>query len=722
MSKFVSRLLLSSALAFAMAPVAQAQTPPPEAEGADTDEGGSDIVVIVDEAHRSQYEEYAQNMRRAMPNAMYMAFTGTPLFAKDKTKKWFGETISKYDFQESIEDGATVPLFYDKRIPQVQLQNDGIDEDFATIVELENLSGDQQLRLEREFAREMAVLKSDDRLNKIAGDIAFHFPRRGFRGKGMVICVDKYTAVRMYDKVKNFMDTERRNLNREISAATDPETKADLKKALEYLRNLDMAVVISEDGKEEEKFAAGGLDIAIHRKRINEVDENGHDLEYKFKDPADPLGLVFVCSMWLTGFDAPPVSTLYLDKPMRDHTLIQTIARANRVSDTTIDGISKMNGWVVDYYGVSRNLKKAFAVYGGGDEAETEGNDEQRIRPSDELYQLLHLACAECETFCRESVGDIDLRTIHGGTEVFKKVDLFSVYADRLLSRDEWKKEFVVYDNTIYALYEACKPGIIARSEEFRLAQIIHYLRQVIDNKIEPAEIDKARRRVQALLDESIIAEQEARLTAAEEARQNRYEIKRYRVIDLSKLNVTELRKEFEKAPYKNIEINDLRLFLEEKLRQMLEENPTRTSFSEKLRQIIDRINAGTNPVEDIYNELLDFMADLHAEDERHIREGLSTDELILFDLIKKENLSQAENQRVKLAAQHLLHRLREEKPLVLVTEWHKNAGSQQTVRTAIRAVLDADLPEVYDRTAFDEKCSEVFDYLVGLAERGVAA
>ncbi|MFN9110937.1 MAG: UvrB domain 3-containing protein, partial [Bacteroidota bacterium] len=334
----------------------------------------NDIIVIVDEAHRSQYKSLAENMRAGLPNAQYLAFTGTPLLGSRKlTEDWFGANVSEYNFKKSIEDGATVPLYYHKRVPEVLLQNNDIDNDLADIVSDENLTDQQQERLEREFAQEVSVLKADDRLETIAKDIVYHFPRRGYLGKGMVVTFDKFTAVRMYDKVRRLWEEEKRNLQREINECGDLEQKAELKIRLEWMRRVDMAVVVSEEAGEDEKFRNAGLDISTHRRLMQGVDANGKDLESRFKDPKDPLSLVFVCSMWLTGFDAPTVSTLYMDKPMKDHTLMQTIARANRVTDYTIMGKTKTNGLVVDYYNIFRNLKKAFASYGGDETGGTGG-------------------------------------------------------------------------------------------------------------------------------------------------------------------------------------------------------------------------------------------------------------------------------------------------------------------------------------------------------------
>ena len=321
-----------------------------------------DIIVIVDEAHRTQYKDLAENMRTGLPNAQFLAFTGTPLLgAKRLTNAWFGDYVSEYNFAESIKDNATVPLYYVKRVPEVELQNDFLDSDFAEILEEENLTDAEQRRLENHYAKELEVIKRDDRLDAIAQHIVYHFPRRGFRGKGMVISVDKFTAVKMYDKVSYYWKEEIKKLNAQITKTKDAAEKLPLKDLVDYMRKVEMAVVISEDADEEAKFAAEGLSIKPHRDRMNKVDENGFDIEDNFKDPNNPLQLVFVCAMWLTGFDAPSVSTLYLDKPMKGHTLMQTIARANRVYN------GKKCGLIIDYLDVFKYLKSALADYASDD-------------------------------------------------------------------------------------------------------------------------------------------------------------------------------------------------------------------------------------------------------------------------------------------------------------------------------------------------------------------
>lgn len=348
-----------------------------------------DIIVIVDEAHRTQYKDLAENMRTGLPNAQFLAFTGTPLLgAKRLTNAWFGDYVSEYNFAESIKDNATVPLYYVKRVPEVELQNDFLDSDFAEVLEEENLTDAEQRRLENHYAKELEVIKRDDRLDAIAQHIVYHFPRRGFRGKGMVISVDKFTAVKMYDKVSYYWKEEIKKLNAQITKTKDAAEKLRLKDLVDYMRKVEMAVVISEDADEEAKFAAEGLSIKPHRDRMNKVDENGFDIEDNFKDPNNPLQLVFVCAMWLTGFDAPSVSTLYLDKPMKGHTLMQTIARANRVYN------GKECGLIIDYLDVFKYLKRALADYAFDDGGLMPVKDVEKLL--EQLYEAIDLTRVFC--------------------------------------------------------------------------------------------------------------------------------------------------------------------------------------------------------------------------------------------------------------------------------------------------------------------------------------
>jgi type I restriction enzyme R subunit len=471
-----------------------------------------------------------------------------------------------------------------------------------------------------------------------------------------------------------------------------------------------MAVIVSEEAEEEKKFAKQSLTIKPHRDRMNRLDEHGHDVEFNFKDPANPLELVFVCAMWLTGFDAPTLSTLYLDKPMKDHTLMQTIARANRVTSWKINGVEKRNGEIIDYYNVFRNMRKALKDYAQGQE----GQEDQPVREKKELFKLIDDAIAQGMAFCGEL--GIDLTALFQSKDVFKNLDTFNEYADKLLAKDEWRKGFSVYENTITSLYEACKPEILGKPI-VRPVAIFQYLRGVLDAIIQQKDIDAVALRVGELLDESLVVDD----TGGLEVSATEFRIEQSgKTWDLSKINFDKLKADFQHVKHKNIEIADLRAFIQHKLEQMLKENATRADFATRLQGIVDAYNAGSSSADNYFEELIRFTKDLKEESERRIREGLTEDELELFDLLKKDKMTTEETQKARLAAKALLHRLLEESPKVLVQDWFKDVQSKSRVRSTVESVLDSHLPKSYDRIVFTEKCNNVFDLMVNYASQGL--
>jgi type I restriction enzyme R subunit len=439
------------------------------------------------------------------------------------------------------------------------------------------------------------------------------------------VSLDKFTAVKMYDKVTRFWHERIKELVGQIRKTNDYNAKRRLRIILDWMRAVEMTVIISEEAGEEEKFKKQKLEIKSHRERMTRVDEHGHDAEYNFKDARHPLQLVFVCAMWLTGFDAPTVSTMYLDKPMKDHTLMQTIARANRVTSFKINNVEKKNGELVDYYNVFRNMKEALKNYARGEE----GLEAAPVQDKQVLFQLLEDSIVQGMQFCAER--EIDLHKILATNDIFKNVDLFGKYADRLLTKDEWRRAFVVYENTVKSLFEACKPEILG-NPIVRSVAVFQYLRGVIDSIIEQKDIESVSVRISDLLDESVVVDGGTDLQASKPE----FVIKQSgRTWDLSKLDFEKLSAEFKEVNYKNIEIADLRAFIQQKLDQMVQENATRADFAQRLQEIIDRYNSGSSSADNYFEELVKFAKDLKEESERHIREGLSEDELEILDLLK---------------------------------------------------------------------------------------
>lgn len=410
----------------------------------------SDIIVITDEAHRSQYDIFAQNMRNALPNAAFIGFTGTPLMVgEEKTRAVFGDYISIYNFKQAIDDAATVPLYYENRAAPLKLVNPRFNEDIYRIIEDAELDEDQEKKLERELSQDYYLLTRDDRLEDVSKDIVKHFVNRGFLGKGMVVSIDKATAVRMYDNVKKHWSAYLEKLHAESKQASGAKRR-ELEKKIQFMKETDMAVVISPSQNEVDDFHTKDLEILPHRKRM--VKE---DLDRKFKDPKDPFRLVFVCSMWITGFDAPSCSTIYLDKPMRNHTLMQTIARANRVFG------QKANGLIVDYGDVFKDLRKALAIYGSDAGGGIKEGDTP-IKDKEAQIELLEQAIEQATAFCLER--GIDPSQIQSA-EGFEKVRLLDDAVEAVLASEESKRRYLALVIGLNKLYKAILPDV--RANEF---------------------------------------------------------------------------------------------------------------------------------------------------------------------------------------------------------------------------------------------------------------
>lgn len=678
-----------------------------------------DWVVIIDEAHRTQYKALAENMRIALPNAQYIAFTGTPLLQNELTRNWFGPYISEYNFAQSIEDGATVPLFYNKRVPQVLVANDNLDEDFSEILADENLTPEQQEKLEKEYSQILHVIKREDRLREIAHDIVKHFPYRldsiddngiHYPMKAMVISVDKFTAVRMHDYVVQYIQEEIRELRKKISKKSSPIEKTKWEHAIKFMQETQLAVVVSEEADEDKKFAAEGLSIKKHRELLYSDPETGLNVEDYFKDVTHPLRIVFVCSMWLTGFDACAVSTLYLDKPMQNHTLMQTIARANRVY------ASKKNGVIVDYYGVFRNLKKALASYAQGTINEDDKDANKfPVKDFPQLFVMLNQAITEGMQWCKQLNVDLQ-KIIDIGEKGFKEVALFSDYANILLTNDDIKKQYQLYSNSIVSLYDSAKPEIYDHPDIKIRKEIFEYLCDIVDRNQDDSKLEKVKKKIDELLDNSVVSKGDLANDPIEH-----FKIKKYSAIDLSKLDFSKLREEFKQKQHKNIEFADLREFMEVKLMQMIRINKTRGKFLERFKKIVDEYNSGSMTLEQAYDETTRLFEELTEEEKRAAQEGMTDEELELFDLLKKDKMSREDEKQVKLAAKELLARLKEGKDKILRKDWEKDRRTRVIVQNQIRNILADFLPQppVYEDALFEEKVNITFQHFFTLADEG---
>lgn len=665
----------------------------------------SDVIVLTDEAHRSQYDTLALNMRAALPKAMFLAFTGTPLIAgEERTKEVFGDYVSIYDFQQSIEDGATVPLFYENRTPELQLINPDLNDDIYDLIEGAGLDADQEAKLDKVLGRQYHIITRDDRLEMVAQDIVRHFLGRGFLGKAMVVSIDKATALKMHDKVRKHWAAETGRVHKELGelayepsgGEASPEQarrdarKAELKARLTVLTETDMAVIVSPGQNEIELMKLLGLDIEPHRKRMNESQPG---LDEKFKDTTDPLRLVFVCAMWLTGFDAPSCSTVYLDKPMRNHTLMQTIARANRVFP------GKHSGVIVDYANVFASLEKALAIYGAGKDGTNPVKDKAQ------LVAALRDAVSAATAFCLAH--GVDLAAMEalpqGGMQRLAAVENA---IDALIGPDPLRRDFLSHEKFVGTLYRAVKPDPAAIEFSLRISGIA-MLAAAIRAKLNPNPPDIATilKEIGVLLDDSITGH------AIREGGPP--------AIDLSKINFEALAQRFKESKHKNTDLEALKAAIAAKLEKLVRLNRTRTDFADKFEALIESYNNGSRNIEQLFEELLKISNSLDEEQERHVREHLTEEELVIFDILTRPapELSSAERDEVKKVAKTLLARLNQ----LLVLNWRQKSAARSTLKLAIEDTLDT-LPAAYDRPLFAQKCSALFEHVYeSYPERGLS-
>ncbi len=637
-----------------------------------------DIIVLTDEAHRSQYNTLAMNMRSALPNATFVAFTGTPLISgEEQTREVFGDYVSIYDFQQSVEDGATVPLYYENRTPELEITNPDLNEEIYQVIEEAGLDEDQEQKLEKVLGQRYHLITRDDRLDAVAKDIVHHYLNRGYQGKAMVVSIDKLTTLKMYEKVKAEWEAEKaRTLEALLSTAPNHPQHAVLQERLRNLQETDLAVVVSQGQNEIAQIKEHGLDILPHRERMMK-----EDLESKFKDPNDPFRLVFVCAMWLTGFDAPSCSTVYLDKPMRGHTLMQTIARANRVFG------DKVNGLIVDYANVFAELEKALAIYGSG-----ERGGHVPVKDKRELIEALRAALEDAAEFCRKQ--NVDLAAVRR-----EPATHFIAAVERLVKTDPVKEEFLSHNRDVQRLYKAVMPDPVI-PELAPQAQVLQELAKATRAEEEPVGITKVLEDIGKVLDGSIVAEPSVEL--GEEAKQ----------VDLSRVDFAALVKKFSASKTKNLEARKLRALIERKLNTLIRLNPGRMDFMERFRKMIEEYNQGALSIEKLFEELVKLSRELNAEEERHVRENLSEEELAVFDLLTRPGpeLDKDEVKTVKAVCRELLAKLKTER---LVLAWRERRTTRAAVRIEIEKMLDAGLPEKYTSDLFEQKCGALFQHML---------
>jgi type I restriction enzyme, R subunit len=667
-----------------------------------------DIIVITDEAHRTQYGTLALNLRNALPNASYIGFTGTPLFKDDEiTRRVFGEYISTYDFKRAVDDNATVPLYYDARGEKLGVAIGDLNERIAEkLEELETDNIDVEQRLERELKRDYHIITADKRLDQVARDFVQHYSTAWETGKAMLVCIDKVTCVRMHRLIGFYWDERIRELEKELASIADEQEEQFRRRQLDWMRETRMAVVVSEEQGEVDKFRKWELDISPHRRLMKE----GIDLpesmrskpEYRnlqtmglddaFKAEEHPLRVAIVCAMWLTGFDVPSLATLYLDKPLKAHTLMQAIARANRVNE------GKNNGLIVDYCGILKHLRKALATF-AGTQPGGHGGETDPARPDEELLADLAEAIALVRAFLDDRDASLD-DVIH--KTGFERNAAIVACKEAANENDESRKRFEVMCREVFKKFKACinVQGVNAHRSDRDAINIVY---KSLQQDREQADITDIIRQLHQVVDEAIEVQPD-------------WQGEEPAPYDISKIDFDRLRREFDRSPRKNTTVQNLRQAVEQRLQRLLLQNPLRTDFQRHYEQIVGEYNREKDRVtiEKTFEALFKLVQELDVEESRALREGLDEESLAIFDLLRKPGLNSSDVKRIKKVAAELLARLKAEK--LRIDHWRDKEATRDAVRVTIHDYLWTDktgLPvDVYTEDDVNERAEHVFRHV----------
>ena len=633
------------------------------------------------------------NLRNALPNASFIGFTGTPLFKDDEiTKRIFGDYVSRYDFKRSVDDGATVPLYYENRGEYLGLKNPIINEEIRAVIdaESEDLDSDQRSRVEQLFAREYPILTSKKRLDAIAKDAVWHFCNRGYKGKGMFVALDKITAVKMYDLIIEHWKKYVEKLEKEISKGKYGDQELlEKSRELKWIKETEICVVVSSEQNEIQKFQKWDLDIEPHRDKMNT-----QDLETRFKDENDPFRFVIVCAMWITGFDVPTLSTLYLDKPLKSHTLMQAIARANRISE------GKNNGLIVDYIETYTALLDALAIYGsGGEESDGGENKEPPVKPKEELICQLEEALEATEIFLKDEV-NFDLLELINATGL-QKLAAMEKAVNAVYTNDETKRKFQVLAREMFKKYKALQPDKVLNQYAPR-KNAIDVIYTAIEDNVESADVADIMRKIQKVVDDSI-----ENMVAESDYNEGK-------IIDLSGLDFDLLEQYFLKTKNKNAAVQALKDRVEKQLKRMVERNPLTVDYYKRYQEIIEEYNRGKDEVviKETFRKLIELVNSYSEEQADAKREGLTDEQKAIFDILRQgKKLEEKDKNEIKKISIQLLEELKKDK--LKVEQWSDKSVTAAAVFNTISKTLFETLPyPTYHTDDIDLKTNLVYEHL----------
>jgi type I restriction enzyme R subunit len=494
--------------------------------------------------------------------------------------------------------------------------------------------------LEKLLGKDYEVITADERLDKIAADFVEHCATRWESGKVMFVCIDKITCARMYQRIiprwKAKTDAVRAAAQDAAKAGRETEA-AKLAAQAQWLDETIVEIIISEAQNEVADFMEWGFDIIPHRtlmKRGFDLPSGERlDVEKAFKDPEHRFRVAIVCAMWLTGFDVESLSALYIDKPMKAHTLMQAIARANRVYP------GKDFGLIVDYNGMLRSLREALAQYALGDDGE--GGDEI-IAPVEERVQALLEAIEATEAHLR-GLGFDPAKLI--GSTGFARIGGIKDAVEAVYRTDESKRPFEILARQIFIRFRSLlmEPTAFQYAERHDNIEAIY---KKLTERRDTADVTELLKELHRIVNEAIRTQAPGQDQAEG------------LTFDLSRIDLEKLRAEFaKKVRRKATALQDIRDIVEHKLAEMLARNPSRMDYQRRYEEIVADYNKEKDrtTIEETFRRLIELMDSLDEEQKRATREGLAEDELALFDLLLKDGLDQTGRERVKQASRELL-------------------------------------------------------------------
>lgn len=577
------------------------------------------IIVIADEAHRTQYgllDGYAANLRAALPNASFIGFTGTPVDKKDAdTESLFGEVIHTYDIKQAVEDGATVPIYYEPRLAKLHLANEGIDQEVDELTEA--TSGEPFIK----WAAIEDAAGSDDRVNKIAADIITHYINRSetLEGKAMVVCMSRRNCVKMYDALKQIKDCP------EIAVIITSNISKDPPEWKDHIRTKDQFEAIKK----------------------------------RFKNPDDPLKIVIVRDMWLTGFDAPIINTMYVDKVMTGHNLMQAIARANRVF------ADKQSGVIVDYIGIGDQLKAATMKY-----TQAGGLGQPKI-DIEQALEMFYNQIEKCKTHLPIDIEYSRWKALTSGD----KMMLINRGANAILKTDQLADEFMKDEKKLTGLVSIVK----SRDEIAAFALDVIYVQHV------SAAVRKAKsiivgkkdnqKKIRDLISQSIESDDIIDVFAMAGIERP----------DVSILNEDFLLGAKQDKTGLALKIELMRNILKGEIALRLRKNIKKyTSLREEIEKVIDQYHKNAIDSYTAILELVERAKDMQEEEKRQQELGITDEELAFYDIInaKKEIIKEAG------PVQDIVHAVCKAVKDNLEIDWTKKEDAKAAIRLAVKKEL----------------------------------